>query len=67
MGPSAPISIDPSLHIQFQQTTDTAGCGDIDPCTPCICERLSTPSEEAYARIMLRGSTTLNTAGMENR
>jgi hypothetical protein len=22
MGPSAPISIDPSLHIQLQQTTD---------------------------------------------
>jgi hypothetical protein len=41
----------------------TAGCGDIDPCrTPCICERLSTPSDEGYARIMLRGSTTLKTA-----
>src|SRR5215210_5284361 len=42
---------------------NTAGCADIDPCrTPCICERLSTPSEEGYARIMLRGSTTLKTA-----
>src|SRR5215216_5262897 len=40
----------------------TAGCGDIDPCTPCIGERLSTPSDEGYARIMLRGSTTLKTA-----
>src|SRR5215204_3104696 len=41
----------------------TAGCGDIDPCrTPCICERLSTPSDEGYARIMLHGSTTLKTA-----
>ena len=40
----------------------TAGCGDIDPCTPCICERLSTPSDEGYAPIMLRGSTTLKTA-----
>src|SRR5215210_6935470 len=44
-------------------TPPTAGCADIDPCrTPCICERLSTPSEEGYARIMLRGSTTLKTA-----
>src|SRR5215211_517964 len=43
----------------------TAGCGDIDPCrTPCTCERLSTPSDEGYARIMLRGSTTLKTAVM---
>ena len=40
----------------------TAGCGDIDPCTPCICERLSTPSDEGYARIVLRGSITLKTA-----
>src|SRR5215208_100126 len=41
----------------------TAGCGDIDPCrSPCTCERLSTPSTEGYARIMLRGSTTLKTA-----
>ena len=40
----------------------TAGCGDIDPCTPCICERLSTPSDEGYARSMMRGSTTLKTA-----
>jgi hypothetical protein len=40
----------------------TAGCGDIDPYTPCICERLSTPTDEGYARIMLRGSTTLETA-----
>jgi hypothetical protein len=39
----------------------TAGCGDVDPCRmPCICERLSTPSSEGYARIMLRGSTTPN-------
>ena len=41
----------------------TAGCGDIDTCrTPCICERLSTPSTEGHAPIMLRGSTTLKTA-----
>jgi mannose-1-phosphate guanylyltransferase len=40
----------------------TAGCADIDPCTPCTCERLSAPSDEGYARIMLRGSTTLKTA-----
>jgi hypothetical protein len=60
--PSASISIDPSPHIPLQQTTVTAGCGDIDPCTPCICERLSTPSDEGYARITLRGSTTLKTA-----
>jgi hypothetical protein len=38
------------------------GCADIDPCTPCTCERLSAPSDEGYARIMLRGSTTLKTA-----
>src|SRR5215210_6676817 len=45
------------------RSATTAGCADIDPCrTPCICERLSTPSEEGYARIMLRGSTTLKTA-----
>src|SRR5215208_3037317 len=44
-------------------TAPTAGCGDIDPCrSPCTCERLSTPSTEGYARIMLRGSTTLKTA-----
>ena len=44
-----------------QPTVDeelTAGCGNIDPCTPCVCERLSTPSDEGYARSMLRGSTT---------
>jgi hypothetical protein len=40
----------------------TAGCSDIDPSTPCIYARLSTPTEEGYARIMLRGSTTLATA-----
>src|SRR5215212_9464412 len=40
----------------------TAGCGDIDPCTPCICERLSTPCDEGYARSMMRGSTTLKNA-----
>jgi hypothetical protein len=39
-----------------------AGCGDIDPYAPCMCERVSTPSNEGYARIMLRGSTTLKTA-----
>ena len=44
------------------RTAYTAGCGDIDLCTPCICERLSTPSAEGYARIMLRGSITLKTA-----
>jgi hypothetical protein len=27
-----------------------------------MCEQLSTPSDEGYARIMLRGSTTLKTA-----
>jgi hypothetical protein len=27
-------------------STFTAGCGGIDPCTPGICERLKTPSEE---------------------
>jgi hypothetical protein len=46
----------------------TAGCADIDPCSPCTCERLSAPSDEGYARIMLRGSTALKTAaGMMNR
>jgi hypothetical protein len=46
----------------------TAGCGDIDPRrTPCTCERLSTLSDEDYARIMLRGSTTLKTAGGPRR
>ena len=35
---------------------------DVDPCTPCVCERLSTPSEEGYARIVLCGSTILKTA-----
>jgi hypothetical protein len=39
----------------------TAGCGGIDPCTPGICERLSTPSDESYACIMLRRSITLKT------
>jgi hypothetical protein len=43
-------------------SSTTAGCGDIDPCAPCMCERVSTPSNEGYARIMLRGSTTLKTA-----
>ena len=39
-----------------------AGCADIDPCrTPCICERLSTPSDKWYAHIMIRRSTTLKT------
>src|SRR5215210_2425342 len=53
----------PSLWILGDVLPPTAGCADIDPCrTPCICERLSTPSEEGYARIMLRGSTTLKTA-----
>ena len=33
--------------------TFTAGCGDIDPCTPCIYEWLSTPYDEGYARNML--------------
>ena len=42
--------------------TPTAGCGDIDPCTPCMCEWSSTPSDEGYARSMMRGSTTLKTA-----
>src|SRR5215211_6883175 len=42
--------------------THTASCADIDPCTPCTCERLSAPTDEGYARIMLRGSTTLKTA-----
>src|SRR5215204_7706372 len=46
-----------------EQAEPTAGCGDIDTCrTPCICERLSTPSTEGHAPIMLRGSTTLKTA-----
>ena len=38
------------------------GCGDIDPCTPYICQRPGTPSDEGYARIMLRGATTPETA-----
>src|SRR5215203_4607205 len=46
----------------------TAGCGDIDTCrTPCICERLSTPSTEGHAPIMLRGATTLKTAEEASR
>jgi hypothetical protein len=46
----------------------TAGCADIDPCTPCICKRSSTPFDEGCAHIMLRGSTTLKTAvGAEPR
>ncbi len=44
----------------------TAGCGDIDPCTPYICQRPGTPSDEGYARIMLCVSITLKTAGMKN-
>src|SRR5215213_1020857 len=46
----------------FLDSFSTAGCGGIDPCTPGICERLSTPSDESYARIMLRRSITLKTA-----
>ena len=42
--------------------TAAEGCGGIDPCTPGICERLSTPSDESYACIMLRRSITLKTA-----
>src|SRR5215217_3492644 len=38
---------------------NTAGCADIDLCRPCTCERLSALSDDGYARIMLRGSTTL--------
>src|SRR5215213_8631247 len=59
------------FSLSKEQTTHqgqpTAGCGDIDPCrSPCTCERLSTPSTEGYARIMLRGSTTLKTAVSQN-
>jgi hypothetical protein len=36
MGPNAPISIDPSLHIQLQQTIATADCVDVDLHTPCM-------------------------------
>jgi hypothetical protein len=45
-GPSLVCSTRASL-------TPTAGCCDIDPCTPCIYEWLSTPYDEGYARIML--------------
>jgi hypothetical protein len=54
-GPAAFIEVPTSCQ-------PSAGCGDIDLCKPCICERLSTPSAEGYARIMLRGSITLKTA-----
>src|SRR5215213_5307292 len=46
----------------FLDSFSTAGCGGIDPCTPGICERLSTPSDESYSCIMLRRSITLKTA-----
>jgi hypothetical protein len=52
----------PLLRNEVLVLVSTAGCGDIDPCTPCMCERVSTPSDEGYARIILRGSTTLKTA-----
>src|SRR5215208_7876165 len=56
--PENPNILTPEYQVDY-----TAGCGDIDPCrSPCTCERLSTPSTEGYARIMLRGSTTLKTA-----
>jgi hypothetical protein len=50
------------LAKRARRTSLTAGCGDIDPCTPCICERLSTLCDEGYARSMMRGSTTLKNA-----
>ena len=41
----------------------TAGCGDIDPYTPCRCGRLSNPSDGTLcACIMLCGSTSLKPA-----
>src|SRR5215208_1346005 len=56
--PENPNILTPEYQVDY-----TAGCGDIDPCrSPCTCERLSTPSTEGYARIMLRRSTTLKTA-----
>src|SRR5215212_3766394 len=58
-GPGLPIlsTLGPS-----PASVSTAGCGDIDPYTPCIRERLSTPCDEGYARSMMRGSTTLKNA-----
>src|SRR5215213_7166433 len=50
------------LASYFYSIPPTAGCCGIDPCTPGICERLSTPSDESYACIMLRRSITLKTA-----
>jgi hypothetical protein len=52
---------DPRKKEWDESTHTTAGCGGIDPCTPGICERLSTPSDESYACIMLRRSITLKT------
>src|SRR5215212_1339436 len=57
----AAVALPSRVHVGGPRTP-TAGCGGIDPCTPGICERLSTPSDESYACIMLRRSITLKTA-----
>jgi len=58
-GPTS-FSVPASMRVRLPILT--AGCGSIDLCTPCICERSNTPTEEGYARIMLRGSTALKNA-----